>query len=502
LNKLHGHPSAYFYGQYEFLQLVEPSPALPPDYTTLAPGGCPKYHVFESSIDDKLPGYTASVYKIGVVSRKLECLSPYEPSPHRSWKSVIVELNSTQLNVYSIPSNLEHPVTNFHDTRDLSEYELNDLKFIKSDITTNYDLQFYNFCRRLDLLGDSKKLVRTYSLQHAKIGLATDYKKKPYVLRLRVESEQVLFSFSGIQDLIDWNAAINIGKDIALDLNEREIPRYRTVPRRRRRNLPISPNTRGNSDSNLLGSSSSSLSSRNRRRSLSDPTRIKGTLFKFKNRFAKKGQPNPNADARIPQACVERGEEEPYHSSHEDYQEDVDMADLQVFEDEEEDDDEDDDAEMDDFGVSMSRQGGHFHNTFTAPTATYSKWNPYPEIHSEYKYYKNCLRCIKPLTMEDSWVSRSVVKPTTLSPLNFAYLLKIKYCPPQANSTSSGSKSSSFASLTSLNSGRGRSLNFKESTGFNLPDSVLTKIPDHFLKEYFVGTHGLIPKDVGNLVDQ
>jgi hypothetical protein len=492
LNKLNGHPSSYFHSQYEFLQLVEPSPAPPPDYTTLAPGGCPKFPVFECSVEDKLPDYTASVYKIGVVSRKMEWLSPYEPSPHRSWKSVIIELNSTQLNVYSIPSSLEHPVANFHDDRDLTEYELKDLKSIRSGITTNNDLQFYNYCRRLDLLGDSKKLVRTYSLQHAKIGLATDYKKKPYVLRLRIESEQVLFSFSGIQDLIDWNAAINIGKDIALDLNEREVPRYRTVPRRRRRNPPASSNTRSNFDSNSYGSSSS-----RRRRSLSDPSRIKGTLSKFKNRFAKKGQPNPNADARAPQACVER-EEEPYHSSHEDYQEDVDMADLQVFEDEEEDDDEE---ERDDFEVSMSRQSGNFHPIFTAPIATYSKWNPYPEVHSEYKYYKNCLRCIKPLTMEDSWVSRSVVKPTTLSPLNFAYLLKIKYCPPQANSISS-SKSSSFASLSSMNSSRGRSLSFKDSTGFNLPDSVLTKIPDHFLKEYFVGTHGLIPKDVGNLIDQ
>mmetsp|Transcript_5023 Transcript_5023/g.6225 ORF Transcript_5023/g.6225 Transcript_5023/m.6225 type:complete len:347 (-) Transcript_5023:4605-5645(-) len=141
---------------------------------------------------------------------------------------------------------------------------------------------------------------------------------------------------------------------------------------------------------------------------------------------------------------------------------------------------------------------------FTLPSSVSSSTNNYkwyPTLdkpQSQRKYHRNCLRCIKPLTAEDTWVNKSVVKPTTLSPISFSYLRNMKY----ANSNSSSS--SSLASLgsqvfsssyTNTQTSRKRSLSLKDGT-FTLPDIALTRLPNHFLKEYLVGSHGLIPKEV------
>ena len=121
------------------------------------------------------------------------------------------------------------------------------------------------------------------------------------------------------------------------------------------------------------------------------------------------------------------------------------------------------------------------------------KWNPMSDkAFNKKKYYRNCLRCIKPLTMDDTWVSRSLVKPTTLSPLNMAYLRVVKYAGPNGELLSNSSSCSSLVSLSKRNGG---SL-FKESSGIMLPDTALTRIPNHFLKEYLVGSHGLVPREI------
>ena len=60
--------------QDEFLLFIEPSPVLPPNYNLLPPGGCPKFPLLTpiNAVEDNiLPPYTPSVYKIGVVCRKI-----------------------------------------------------------------------------------------------------------------------------------------------------------------------------------------------------------------------------------------------------------------------------------------------------------------------------------------------------------------------------------------------------------------------------------------------
>ncbi|CAI5759918.1 unnamed protein product [Candida verbasci] len=544
----------------DYLQLIEPIPVLPPNYNTLPPGGCPRFPIIQplsllseslsnkttSSISDlsnsynlqnsiKPPSYSPAIYKIGVVSRKVEWVNPYELSTNRSWKFYIMELNSTQLNFYSIPSNLELQVLNF---RTNSSLKTNDFNEDKNSIFTNeFDYQFYNFVNELGLLDHSnsitkKSLVRTYSLQYSRIGLATDYKKKANVLRLRIENEQILLNFSTTEELINWNLSINIGKDVAVDLSDRELPRYRTVPRRRRRR----------NDSPSISNVHLSSATISRLRSVSDSSKFKGTLKKLKFKLSSKS--NTKA-VTFEVDTVHKGQEDslfsvnrsnsapnlfqPTHNNHDSQdddedadeydeefnaiidrsrvetsihssglidndQEDInDFSDLHHSDIEDEEDEEDEVDEVDEEIFQSQRLRRHHHNTSFSSDVDY-KWNPANDKPiSKRKYYRNCLRCIKPLTMDESWVDKTLVKPTTLSPLNMAYLRIIKYGGPNGELLSSCHSSS--LSLNSLNKKQTNAL-FKEGTGVNLPDFALTKLPNHFLKEFNVGNHGLIPKEI------
>ncbi|ABN67094.2 hypothetical unknown protein [Scheffersomyces stipitis CBS 6054] len=653
--------------QDSFLQLIEPFPVHPPHYSTLPPGGCPRFPISlrPHSVDEQLPTYTPSVYKLGIVSRKLEWLTPYEPSPTRSWKSVIMELNSTQLSFYAVPSTLENhllafrPVTLHGGDRTRNEFDPEELRNVESHHTTDGDLQFYKMCQRLNLIGtaedskknsNSKKLIRSYSLQHARVGLATDYRKRPNVLRLRIESEQILVYFPTTKDLIEWNMAIGIGKDIALDLNERELPRYRTVPRRRRRdrNGDEAANYEAQYQALIQQSKQSAAASQNsqnssrgfRLRSQSDPnSRFRDKLSKLKSKLSVSSTQSTTIQASAASASrtfidptgfsgtqsytiastdnsrfsnleIARSNSSPNftlynESEYEDesavnstYEYDEDDYDEEIYEVmtrsrnqtsssrtatratqrtranttsspvgvpstgsnnssfastvikaaneagyridyEDEDDiqnlsdlhqtDEEDEYEEDEVVDSIDDEGNvpgvpstsnrsrktsrRTSSSSQKPKKLTSirrsledqKWQPPLEkVQSKRKYYRNCLRCIKPLTMEDSWTSKSLVKPTTLSPLNFAYLKNIKYngeLSISSSTTSLISLSSTVSSQNSTNEStsgfrKNRSFSFKEINGFNLPDSALTKVTNHFLKEYVVGAHGLIPKDV------
>ncbi|KAK6459867.1 hypothetical protein DFJ63DRAFT_291417 [Scheffersomyces coipomensis] len=662
----------YQSNQDNFLQLIEPFPVSPPTYDTLPPGGCPKFPIFNTNHfphHDILPSYSPSIYKIGIVARKMEWLTPFEASPSRSWKYIIMELNSTQLNFYAIPNTLENHLLSFKpipqsNERTMNQFEESELKNLMSDFTLDDDLQFFKFCQRLNLIDNgssfqstksNKKLLRSYSLQHSKIGLATDYKKRPNVLRLRIESEQILLNFLNTKDLIDWNMAINIGKDIALDLNDREIPKYRTVPRRRRRSTTVSAyNTNHLSNiNNRFDDQSISQVLNKRLRSQSDPNnKLRDKLAKLKFKF---GSNNNNASGSSSSKNVvtlgssplsasssrmmtsqsanatnsapvtttsatttpttnklatvrsnsaptfsiysesEYEDESAINSTFEedDYEEDEEEEDIDTFAllssattnaakkarvrantiptimttaptgqsqsqttttrsnsnhiDYDEEDiqnlsdlhhyDDDDDEEEDEFQaddgediitptLGESRPSTSSNSSYPSrPSLTLPrfddnedyKWSPkLDKTPSKRRYYKNCLRCIKPLTMEDSWVAKSLVKPSSLSPLNYAYLKHVKYNTPAtignqdnammntnlissspANPLSNNSSSSTNSSKSlSFNSRKPRSFSFKEMNGFSLPDNVLTKVPNHFLKEYLVGTHGLIPKEL------
>jgi hypothetical protein len=111
------------------------------------------------------------------------------------------------------------------------------------------------------------RLIKKLTLQHAEIGLAADFKKtspipkspfahlmpaaarqklyetdphlfepvREHVIRLRVETEQFLLCAASQEEMLDWVEALCASLDISTPLEDRSEPRYRSLPRRNRR---------------------------------------------------------------------------------------------------------------------------------------------------------------------------------------------------------------------------------------------------------------------------
>lgn len=76
---------------------------------------------------------------------------------------------------------------------------------------------------------------RSYSLQHAEAGIASDYLKRRYVIRLRVEADQLLLASDDAPTHIAWLEALAAAIDLAPSLDERSLPEDASLPRPRRR---------------------------------------------------------------------------------------------------------------------------------------------------------------------------------------------------------------------------------------------------------------------------
>ncbi|KAK9377730.1 uncharacterized protein V1513DRAFT_435094 [Lipomyces chichibuensis] len=239
---------------------------------------------------EQLPPYSSTLMRAAVLSRKPELISPLEPAPSRSWQTVIVVLNNTQLNIYRAPATL-HPVSLLpipqvsaaasrvasvlpwrsasfsaptsecqlftsslpnninYDTID--PYRLSPTISATSASSSSASLSptptssMSSTCAPspASILGmnesvlSSANLIRSYTLQYAQIGLATDYKKKQNVIRVRAEGEQFLMLCNDARECIEWTSAMQVACDLALPLDERTIPRYRSIPSRRRRRI-------------------------------------------------------------------------------------------------------------------------------------------------------------------------------------------------------------------------------------------------------------------------
>ncbi|KAI0754355.1 hypothetical protein C8Q80DRAFT_1117099 [Daedaleopsis nitida] len=82
---------------------------------------------------------------------------------------------------------------------------------------------------------DPKDLIHQYTLQNAESGLASDYQKRKNVIRVRMEGEQFLLQAKDVAAVIDWIEGIQMGTNVALDIDQRPMPRGPIFPRRRRR---------------------------------------------------------------------------------------------------------------------------------------------------------------------------------------------------------------------------------------------------------------------------
>ncbi|KAJ7634929.1 hypothetical protein FB45DRAFT_743932 [Roridomyces roridus] len=78
---------------------------------------------------------------------------------------------------------------------------------------------------------DPADLIRSYTLQHAESGLGNDYVKRKHVIRVRLEGEQFLLQARDVGDVVEWIEGLHSATDIALDLDERVMPKGPMFPR-------------------------------------------------------------------------------------------------------------------------------------------------------------------------------------------------------------------------------------------------------------------------------
>jgi len=178
---------------------------------------------------EPLPQYTCTVSAGSRMLVNMESVSPLHSVSQSEWRDIYVEVRGTMLN--------------FHRVKD----------------------------------GRPGRILRSYTLQHAEIGLAPDvyhtvlapnsrlahlipsaarqkaFKKDPqlfraeeqYIMRLRVETDQILLAHKSEDKILEMVHEIGAGIDLAPALDERNISKQCTVPRRRRR-----PNTQTATDIN------------------------------------------------------------------------------------------------------------------------------------------------------------------------------------------------------------------------------------------------------------
>ncbi|KAF2857139.1 hypothetical protein K470DRAFT_261073 [Piedraia hortae CBS 480.64] len=88
----------------------------------------------------------------------------------------------------------------------------------------------------------SPLISRSWGLQHAQAGLAVDYEKRPFVLRVRTaEGAQFLLAAADLSTLLEWVKKLNWAIDISLPLDDRIEPVHDTLPRSIRRPFPNTP---------------------------------------------------------------------------------------------------------------------------------------------------------------------------------------------------------------------------------------------------------------------
>lgn len=181
-------------------------PPLPPAYgeTDNLPPSRFKVLPREEEGREELPAYSCSLHKEAVLDRKMELRSPFERSHQRRWKKCYLVLHGTKLEIHK-----PKKITFFSSTK---------------KVDPNRPVGYR-----------PGKLLESYTLQLAEVGTAIDYKKRHFAIRLRVQTVQFLLSCRTLEVFLDWLEALSAAIDLSPSLEERFLPRYQTLPRRRRR---------------------------------------------------------------------------------------------------------------------------------------------------------------------------------------------------------------------------------------------------------------------------
>ncbi|KAJ3941807.1 uncharacterized protein N0V96_008521 [Colletotrichum fioriniae] len=140
-------------------------PSLPPPYERDAKPRRPVAPRVNSQhgVGEDLPGYSCDIELEGVWVKKMEIENTTKRAEDRNWHTTIVQLRGTALNFYNVKKDW-----GWGRTRDGPTISPDNPPWVRK-----------------------ASLDRAYSLQHADIGIAADYKKRRYVIRVRAEEDHI-----------------------------------------------------------------------------------------------------------------------------------------------------------------------------------------------------------------------------------------------------------------------------------------------------------------------
>ena len=236
-----------------------------------------------------LPGYSCAIHIEGYMPRKLEFTAPGVQARDRAWKRQYFVLHGTSIKIFKFDLRT-HPLPGEDDWSVVpADIAGSDgpppLHFHEGEYGVEQPGQGHRFSIELAKAKAKERiiasatasadnaLVRHYSLQNAESGLAADYLKRKHVVRVRAEGEQFLLQAKddrGVIDLIEVRSlprffsimsplvltlplvslsllplptlqALQAATNVALDLDARPLPKFITLPRRRRRRRPARP---------------------------------------------------------------------------------------------------------------------------------------------------------------------------------------------------------------------------------------------------------------------
>ncbi|KAK4239638.1 hypothetical protein C8A03DRAFT_32318 [Achaetomium macrosporum] len=195
-----------------YRELMTSRPAKPPSYESAMKAAIAAQRKALAAVDvgssasvpeDVLPQYSCGIHLEGVFMRKMEIEETTKRAEYRDWRMVYVELRGTALNFYSVK-------------KDRWWSSKNDGPDISPD-----NPPWVN----------KSTLEKSYTLLHADAGIAADYRKRRYVIRMRAETDQFLLSCVELGTFVTWLDGIFAAINISPPIDERDFPRDFSIPR-------------------------------------------------------------------------------------------------------------------------------------------------------------------------------------------------------------------------------------------------------------------------------
>ncbi|WYZ40186.1 hypothetical protein EsH8_IV_000527 [Colletotrichum jinshuiense] len=157
----------------------------------------------QHGVGEDLPDYSCDIELEGVWVKKMEIENTTKRAEDRNWHTTFVQLRGTALNFYNVKKDW-----GWGRTRDGPTISPDNPPWVRK-----------------------ASLDKAYSLQHADVGIAADYKKRRYVIRVRAETDQFLISCVELSTMVKWLEALFAAIDVAAPIDDRDYPRDQSIPR-------------------------------------------------------------------------------------------------------------------------------------------------------------------------------------------------------------------------------------------------------------------------------